>query len=86
MVDFGSKLVFPLAPLAATKAATNAAKLRITYNMEKATGLEAVVNLSDAWESGKHYTYNVTLTATEILLSPTVEDWGNGSTSPIEIK
>lgn len=85
-ISFGSKLVFPLAPLAATNAATNAAKLRITYNMEKATGLEAVVNLSDAWESGKHYTYNVTLTATEILLSPTVEDWGNGSTSPIEIK
>lgn len=88
--DFGSKLVFPLAPIAATNeapnAATNAAKLRITYNMEKATGLEAVVDLSDAWESGKHYTYNVTLTATEILLTPTVEDWGNGSTSPIEIK
>ena len=85
-ISFGSKLVFPLAPLAATNAATNAAKLRITYNMEKATGLEAVVDLSDAWESGKHYTYNVTLTATEILLTPTVEDWGNGSTSPIEIK
>lgn len=85
-ISFGSKLVFPLAPLAATNAATNAAKLRITYNMEKATGLVAVVDLSDAWESGKHYTYNVTLTATEILLTPTVEDWGNGSTSPIEIK
>lgn len=80
LVDFGSKLVFPVT--------SNAAKLRITYNMEKATELEAVVDLSDAWASGMHYTYNVTLTATEILLTPTVVEWTDGTTSPdpIEIK
>ena len=76
-VDFGSKLVFPVT--------NNEAKLRITYNMEKATGLIAEANLTDAWESGKHYTYNVTLTATEILLTPTVEEWAPGTTSPITI-
>ena len=75
--DFGSKLVFPVT--------SNEAKLRITYNMESANGLVAVKSLSDAWESGKHYTYNVTLTATEILLTPTVEDWTNGTTTPITI-
>ena len=53
--------------------------------MEKATGLIAEANLTDAWESGKHYTYNVTLTATEILLTPTVEEWAPGTTSPITI-
>lgn len=80
LADFGSKLVFPVT--------SNAAKLRITYNMEKANGLEAVVDLSDAWASGMHYTYNVTLTATEILLTPTVVEWTDGTTSPdpIEIK
>lgn len=76
-VDFGSKLVFPVT--------NNEAKLRITYNMEKATGLIAEANLTDAWESGKHYTYNVTLTATEILLTPTVDEWAPGTTSPITI-
>ena len=84
-VDFGSKLVFPLAPNAATNEVTNKAKLRITYNMEDATGLKAEVELSDRWESGKHYIYNVTLTATEILLTPTVEDWPDASSSDIEI-
>lgn len=83
--DFGSKLVFPLAPLAAPNVATNAAKLRITYNMENATGLEAEANLTEVWESGKHYTYNVTLTATEILLTPTVEEWATGTASSITI-
>lgn len=78
--DFGSKLVFPVT--------TNTANLRITYNMEDATGLIAEAPLSDAWASGMHYTYNVTLTATEILLTPTVELWKDvtASPDPIEIK
>ena len=78
--DFGSKLVFPVT--------SNAAKLRITYNMESANGLVAEKSLSDEWETGKHYTYNVTLTATEILLTPTVEVWTEvtASPDPIEIK
>lgn len=30
------------------------------------------------WLSGKHYTYTITITATEILIAPTVEEWLNG--------
>ena len=37
--------------------------------------LSATVVLSGTWETGKHYTYNITLKADEILFSPTVEDW-----------
>ncbi len=79
LVDFGSKLVFPLAPIAATNEApnevTNAAQLRITYNMESAIGLIAEAPLSEKWASGMHYTYNVTLTANKIVLTQTVEGW-----------
>ena len=66
----GSKLVFPIG------GPQNEAKLRITYNMESATGLVATVPFTNqSWDSGKHYIYNLEINATEILLSPTVEDW-----------
>lgn len=66
----GSKLVFPIG------GPQNGAQLKITYNMESATGLVATVPFTNhSWASGKHYTYNVEINATEILLSPTVEDW-----------
>ncbi|MGM9736098.1 MAG: fimbrillin family protein [Candidatus Cryptobacteroides sp.] len=80
-VDFGSKLVFPISP------STNAAYLRITYNMESATGLVAkTAALPEKWETGKRYIYTVTLSATEILLTPTVEDWTDGTTSEITVE
>lgn len=55
----------------------------ITYTMkgsEAAAVLTASIDLSTGtttpvWETGKHYTYNITLKADEILFSPTVEDW-----------
>lgn len=77
--DLGSKLVFPIG------GPQNEAKLRITYNMVEATGLVAEVALNHDWDSGKHYTYNVDINATEILLTPTVEEWATGTTSPITI-
>lgn len=77
--QLGSKLVFP------TGSGSNEAKLRITYNMVEATGLVAEVALNHDWDSGKHYTYNVDINATEILLTPTVEEWATGTTSPITI-
>lgn len=46
--------------------------------------LEATVNLaseSAKWVTGTHYTYNLTLTATEILFSPEVEIWTPASAS-----
>ena len=35
-------------------------------------------NGDDKWISGKHYTYTITITATEILIAPTVEEWLDG--------
>ena len=35
-------------------------------------------NGDDKWISGKHYTYTITITATEILIAPSVEDWVEG--------
>lgn len=74
-----SKLVFPIG------GPNNDAQLRITYNMVDATGLVAVVNLNHDWETGKHYTYSVDINATEILLSPSVEDWETTTGTPITI-
>lgn len=53
------------------------------------TELTATVDLSSGsarWETGKHYTYNLTLTADEILFVPTVEDWDNQTASKKEVK
>lgn len=35
-------------------------------------------NGDDKWISGKHYTYTITITASEILIAPTVEEWLDG--------
>ena len=29
----------------------------------------------DSWESGKHYIYDITFSATEILIAPSVQNW-----------
>jgi hypothetical protein len=36
---------------------------------------DGVANANAAWQSGVHYTYNLTITATEILIDPVVEKW-----------
>lgn len=33
------------------------------------------IDLGKGWEAGKHYTYYIKFTATEILIEPHVEDW-----------
>lgn len=45
------------------------------------TPLTATVNLTGTWDTGKHYTYNLTLTADEILFVPEVQDWDNQTAS-----
>ena len=66
-----SKLVVP----------SNQTSILITYKMAGSDAeLTASIALSTEssvhkWETGKHYTYNITLNADEILFSPTVEDW-----------
>ena len=62
----------------------------LSYTMAgNSTLLTATVNLaseSAKWETGKHYTYNLTLTADEILFVPTVQDWDNQAASGIDVK
>lgn len=54
----------------------------LTYKMKGSeTPLTATVNLTGTWDTGKHYTYNLTLTADEILFAPTVQDWDNQTVS-----
>ncbi|MGM9786408.1 MAG: fimbrillin family protein [Candidatus Cryptobacteroides sp.] len=81
-----SKLVVP----------SDQTKIEIKYTMAPSTTvLTAVVDLvgttfpAPKWETGKHYTYNITLTADEIILVPTVVDWDTtteGTTVNKEIK
>jgi len=54
----------------------------ITYKIgENPTELTTTYDLPDTeWESGKLYTYNITITAYEILFNPSVETWGTGTT------
>ena len=33
------------------------------------------IDLGEGWEIGKHYTYYIKFTASEILIEPHVEDW-----------
>lgn len=49
----------------------------IKYKMEGLgeTELTTTLNLQGNWDSGKHYIYNLTLTANKILFNPTVDDW-----------
>lgn len=66
-----SKLVVP----------SDQTSILITYKMAGSDAwLTASIALStessvNKWETGKHYTYNITLNADEILFSPTVQDW-----------
>ena len=54
----------------------------LKYRMKGRTAeFTAKVNLADSWETGKHYTYNLTLTADEILFVPEVQDWDNQTAS-----
>ena len=50
----------------------------ITAITETVTGLNLKVSddaLTNVWESGKHYVYTITITATEILVAPAVAKW-----------
>lgn len=38
------------------------------------------------WEPGKHYTYNISFTAQEILINPSVDDWGAETVGDITVK
>lgn len=61
--------------------------ITVNYDLGSNTGLESTLELlsSDAgkiseWEAGKKYVYNLTITATEILIAPSVDNWDDSST------
>ena len=52
------------------------ATIEFTNNLGDEVIEEVVtVDLGKGWEIGKHYTYYITFTATEILIEPHMEDW-----------
>ena len=52
------------------------ATIEFTNNLGDTVIKEVVtVDLGKGWEIGKHYTYYITMTASEILISPEVVDW-----------
>ena len=72
-INTASKLVVPSAQTS----------IVLTYKMKGSeTPLTATVNLTGGtWDTGKHYTYNITLKADEILFSPEVEEWAPAAES-----
>ena len=75
-VNTASKLVVPSAQTS----------IVLTYKMKGSkTPLTATVNLTGTWDTGKHYTYNLTLTADEILFVPSVEDWKDQDASDVPV-
>ena len=58
----------------------------LKYRMQGSTAeFTAKVDLTGSWETGKHYTYNLTLTADEILFVPSVEDWKDQDASDVPV-
>lgn len=56
--------------------------ITVNYNLGSNTGLESTLELLSTdtgkiskWEAGKKYVYNLTITATEILIAPSVDNW-----------
>lgn len=70
-------IVLPQAPvdLNVTYTYTSDATNHLTLTETKSVSLE--FDGDKAWASGVHYIYNVTITATEILIDPVVVDWTN---------
>lgn len=59
----------------------------ITYKIgENPTELTTTYAIpASTWDSGKLYTYNITITAYEILFNPSVDTWETGTTDPIAL-
>lgn len=56
--------------------------ITVNYDLGSNTGLESTLDLLSAdtgkiskWEAGKKYVYNLTITATEIRIAPSVDNW-----------
>lgn len=69
------------------KDATTKYSITVNYNLGSNTGLESTLELLSAdtgkiskWEAGKKYVYNLTITATQILIVPSVDNWDDPAT------
>lgn len=76
-------------PLAGTQTAlvfpnTDQTSFTITYKIgENPTELTTTYAIpASKWDSGKLYTYNITITAYEILFNPSVDDWVEETSAP----
>ena len=75
-----------------TEQSENKYTITVNYDLGSNEGLTYTTNLlsndSDmisSWEAGKKYVYNLTISATEIKIIPTVTDWTEGTNSSDEI-
>ena len=74
------------------------AEIKITYNLKTYVGnttingqtitlpLNGTQITDDEWLPGKHYIYTITFGANEILIAPSVENWGNMPVENIPIQ
>lgn len=66
--------------------------ITVNYNLGSNTGLESTLDLLSseegkisAWEAGKKYVYNLTITATEILIAPSVDNWDDPAEDDVTV-
>ena len=82
-------IVIPQTPtnLEVTYSYVSDAANNITFTETKVISLDydGAEATNNAWESGKHYIYNLTITATEILIDPVVVDWTLGTSTDVTI-
>lgn len=69
------------------KDATTKYSITVNYDLGSNKGLESTLELLSTdtgkiskWEAGKKYVYNLTITATEILIAPSVDNWDDPAT------
>ena len=81
--DFGDGLLLvPTSELTSTASFTN---FDITYSLN-GNDYTFTYNVAPTLAKGTKYTYNITFTLTEILITPTVSAWGDGSSTPVAVQ
>jgi hypothetical protein len=59
--------------------------ITLNYNLGSSNTVEHTIKLSDSWEEGKHYVYNIIITPKEIKFSPVSTTWENTEVNVPEI-
>lgn len=64
---------------------SNQTSFIVQYKINDASAPDYTHSLGDAkWEAGKHYIYNVTINPQQIKFNPSVQEWGQGNSTPVE--